>query len=75
MLRWLLLPLGLAMAAAAAWLLLAAPDGSPSLEASRGGDSTGAAPSTSGVGKPMGEIDDASRRKLEDVLEREGIAP
>jgi hypothetical protein len=80
MLRWLLLPLGLVVAAIAAWLLLApaepppvaagdAPAPRPSASeppAARGRAPEGATPDA-----PMGRIDDASRRELERVLDRE----
>jgi len=68
MLRWLLLPLGLAAAAAAAWLLLAAPDAEPPPAAA-----ARAARPRPESGKPMSEIDAASRRRLEQVLEHEAV--
>jgi len=70
MVRWLLLPLGLAAAAAAAWLLLAAPGVEAPSEA--GGAAARATKHPPGPGRPMSEIDAASRRRLEQVLEREG---
>jgi len=77
--RWLLLPLGLAAVGLAAWLLLARPpDGTPGVAAR---DAAGRAPppadadDRSGAGLPLGEIDAASRRRLERVLDEEGAAP
>jgi len=80
--RWLLLPLGLAIAATAAFLLLAPPaekppavGAGPAAPASPAPARSGAAAPArpAGASAPMGEIDDASRRALDRVLEREGI--
>lgn len=83
--RWLLLPVGLGIAALAAWLLLSAPASHDGL-ATRD-EPTAATPRTPAVGASPGRgdaasrvptrdhIDEASRRQLDAVLEREGIAP
>ena len=83
MLRWLLLPLGLAVAGAAGYLLLASPSSdrvstsghAPQAETSRPTAPARPPKVSAGPGRPMGEIDDASRRQLESVLESEGIGP
>ncbi|MBW2315005.1 MAG: hypothetical protein JRH10_12500 [Deltaproteobacteria bacterium] len=82
MLRWLLLPLGLVVAGTAAYLLLASPgtDRAAAPERIRKPAPSRPAPArspnaASRAGKPMGEIDDASRRELENVLEGEGVGP
>jgi len=91
MLRWLLLPLGLLVAGAAGWLLLAgagplgdasrarapavASPPAPAKPLRAAQDAPRAAkdaPDESGDA-PMGDIDAASRRELERVLEDEGL--
>jgi hypothetical protein len=73
MLRWLLLPLGLAVAGAAGYLLLASPAPEEPSAPSRPAASAQPPKAAARPGKPMGEIDDASRRQLEGVLEGEGL--
>ena len=80
MARWLLLPLALLVAVAAGWLLLIAPEAGPVRStppvASPGSRASSPAPAKSQAkkpGKPMGHIDEASRRELERVLEDEGL--
>ncbi len=89
--RWLLLPFGLAAAALAGWLLLSTPAGPEAVpEArdgsaeSRGAPAVGARPAkpkpapraTEAREAPVREhIDDASRRELDGLLEREGLSP
>jgi hypothetical protein len=78
MARWLLPVLGIGVALVAGWLLLTSPDDAPER-----GPAAGAAPAphakpappSAKPGRPMGEIDEASRRELEAVLEAEGIGP
>lgn len=77
--RWLLLPVGLGIGGLAAWLLLATPD---AVQPRRDSPPVGAAPGPKAAPPrerpseaPMGEIDARSRRRLEEVLEREGIGP
>lgn len=78
--RWLLLPIGLAVAGLAAWLLLSTPT-------PRTAPPVGAPPGAAGPAEndpppgwrrpaaPEEHIDEASRRQLDAVLEREGIDP
>ena len=76
--RWLLVPLGLAVAAAAAWLLLSAPAGDPAPARVAPPDVASEPPARRLPrlpGAPMGDIDEASREKLDRVLEREGVGP
>jgi hypothetical protein len=78
MLRWLLPLLGLAVAVAAGWLLLVQPTGDRGdpPAAARGGPESlpRAAPRPASPEAPMADIDDASRRALERILEDEGAA-
>jgi hypothetical protein len=75
--RWLLLPLGLAVAAFAAWTWLAAPGGPPAPGASSGSPAASPRARSGGpgadAGAPLGHIDEDSRRRLERVLEQEGV--
>jgi len=76
MARWLLVPLGLAVAGAAAWLLLASPGDAPSSAPVAGGPTAHpeAKPHPASAPRdPEGHIDEASRRQLERVLEDEGL--
>jgi hypothetical protein len=81
MARWLLLPLGLAVAGAAAWLLLASPGDGPAPSVASGPAAPAkptarAKPAVKAPSRsrdPEGIIDEASRRQLEEVLEREGL--
>jgi hypothetical protein len=76
MARWLLLPLGLAVAGAAAWLLLASPGDPSAPPPVASGPSARPKPPPrppGGAAEPEGHIDEASRRRLEEVLEREGL--
>lgn len=82
--RWLLLPMGLVLAGFAAWLALSpstpsearAPAVSASPERARAADRPAR---TVELGAPRGEphshIDEASRRELDALLEREGLEP
>jgi len=80
MARWLLVSLGLAVAGAAAWLLLASPGDRPSRSpvsppvASAPAARPKATPKPASAPRdPEGHIDEASRRQLEQVLEDEGL--
>jgi len=80
MARWLLLPLALAVAVVAGCLLLATPGDAPTFRLPSVASppparapARAAKPSASKPGKPMGQIDEASRRELERVLEDEGL--
>jgi len=88
MLRWIVIPLGLAAALAAGWLLLTSTPEDPTLppprEAAPDRAPRGAAPGEGAARDPSGgtpddapegHIDEASRRELERVLEREGVEP